>query len=90
MKTFINAIDRISGFGGWAAGVLMVIALIIGMSEIVARYGFGKTLYIRRRVFGLPHGHAHLLLGLGYTLRERAGHIRMMFLVHFLMKAGAG
>ena len=31
MKTFITWIDRISGFGGWMAGILMVVALVIGV-----------------------------------------------------------
>jgi len=82
MKTLINAIDRISGFGGWAAGVLMVIALVIGMSEIVTRYAFGKTLYIADEYSGYLMAML-TFLGLAYTLRER-GHIRMMFLVHVL------
>jgi len=82
MKTFINAIDRISGFGGWAAGVLMVIALVIGVSEIVTRYAFGKTLYIADEYSGYLMAML-TFLGLAYTLRER-GHIRMMFLMHIL------
>ena len=82
MKTFINAIDRISGFGGWTAGIMMVIALVIGMSEIVTRYVFGKTLYIADEYSGYLMAML-TFFGLAYTLRER-GHIRMMFLVHFL------
>jgi len=68
MKTFINAIDRISGFGGWTAGVMMVIALVIAFRKSLQSV-FGKPVH-RRRVFGLPHGHAHVLR-LAYTLRER-------------------
>jgi TRAP-type C4-dicarboxylate transport system permease small subunit len=82
MKTFINAIDRISGFGGWTAGVLMVAALVIGISEIVTRYAFGKTLYVADEYSGYLMAML-TFLGLAYTLRER-GHIRMMFVVHFL------
>jgi TRAP-type C4-dicarboxylate transport system permease small subunit len=82
MKSLINAIDRISGFGGWTAGVLMVIALVIGVSEIVTRYVFGKTLYIADEYSGYLMAML-TFLGLAYTLRER-GHIRMMFLVHVL------
>lgn len=82
MKTFINAIDRLTGFGGWTAGVMMVIALIIGVSEIVARYVFGKTLYIADEYSGYLMAML-TFFGLAYTLRER-GHIRMMFLLHFL------
>ena len=82
MKTVIKAIDRISGFGGWSAGVLMVAALLIGVSEIVTRYVFGKTLYIADEYSGYLMAML-TFLGLAYTLRER-GHIRMMFLIHFL------
>lgn len=82
MKRIVNAIDRISGFGGWTAGVMMVLALAIGISEIVARYVFGKTLYIADEYSGYLMAML-TFLGLAYTLRER-GHIRMMFLVHFL------
>lgn len=82
MKTFINAIDRISGFGGWTAGIMMVIALAIGVAEIVTRYVFGKTLYIADEYSGYLMAML-TFFGLAYTLRER-GHIRMMFLVHTL------
>jgi TRAP-type C4-dicarboxylate transport system permease small subunit len=82
MKAIINAIDRLSGFGGWTAGIFMVIALVIGISEIVTRYVFGKTLYIADEYSGYLMAML-TFLGLAYTLRER-GHIRMMFLLHFL------
>jgi TRAP-type C4-dicarboxylate transport system permease small subunit len=82
MKTFINAIDRISGFGGWTAGVMMVVALFIGVAEIVVRSVFGKTLYISDEYSGYLMAML-TFFGLAYTLRER-GHIRMMFLPHFL------
>jgi TRAP-type C4-dicarboxylate transport system permease small subunit len=81
MKTIINAIDRISGFGGWTAGIMMVIALVIGLSEIVTRSVFGKTLYIADEYSGYLMAML-TFFGLAYTLRER-GHIRM-FLPHFL------
>jgi len=82
MKKIINVIDRISGCGGWTAGGMMVVALAIGISEIVARYVFGKTLYIADEYSGYLMAML-TFIGLSYTLRER-GHIRMMFLVHFL------
>jgi TRAP-type C4-dicarboxylate transport system permease small subunit len=82
MKTIINAIDRISGFGGWTAGVMMAVALVIGISEIITRYLFGKTLYIADEYSGYLMAML-TFFGLSYTLRER-GHIRMMFLVHVL------
>jgi len=82
MKTFINALDRISGFGGWTAGIMMVAALVIGIAEIVVRSVFSKTLYIADEYSGYLMAML-TFLGLAYTLRER-GHIRMMFLPHFL------
>ncbi len=82
MKTIINAIDRISGFGGWTAGIMMVVALVIGVAEIVVRSVFGKTLYISDEYSGYLMAML-TFFGLAYTLRER-GHIRMMFLLHFL------
>jgi len=82
MKKLINAIDKISGFGGWTAGIMTVIALLIVCSEIVTRSIFGKTLYISDEYSGYLMAML-TFFGLAYTLRER-GHIRMMFLVHFL------
>jgi TRAP-type C4-dicarboxylate transport system permease small subunit len=82
MKAFINAIDRISGLGGLTAGIMMVIALVIGLAEIVTRTFFGKTLYIADEYSGYLMAML-TFCGLAYTLRER-GHIRMMFLPHFL------
>ncbi|MDX9821697.1 MAG: TRAP transporter small permease [Syntrophales bacterium] len=82
MKKLIIAIDRISGFGGWTAGIMTVIALLIVCSEIVTRSIFGKTLYISDEYSGYLMAML-TFFGLAYTLRER-GHIRMMFLFHFL------
>jgi TRAP-type C4-dicarboxylate transport system permease small subunit len=82
MKKIINAIDRISGFGGWAAGIMMVAALVVGLTEIVARSVLGKTIYIADEYSGYLMAML-TFFGLAYTLRER-GHIRMMFLPHFL------
>jgi TRAP-type C4-dicarboxylate transport system permease small subunit len=82
MKKVINAIDRISGFGGWAAGSMMSVALLIVVSEIVTRSVFGRTLYISDEYSGYLMAML-TFFGLAYTLRER-GHIRMMFLLHVL------
>ncbi len=82
MKKLINAIDAISGFGGWAAGIMMALGLLIVCSEIVARTWLGKTLYISDEYSGYLMSML-TFFGLAYTLRER-GHIRMMFLVHFM------
>lgn len=82
MKRWINAIDRIAGFGGWTAGVMMMAALLVVCSEIVARTLFGKTLYISDEYSGYLMAML-TFFGLAYTLRER-GHIRMMFLLHVI------
>jgi TRAP-type C4-dicarboxylate transport system permease small subunit len=82
MKKLINAIDRVSGFGGWTAGIMMAIALLIVCSEIFIRSIFNKTLYITDEYSGYLMAML-TFFGLAYTLRER-GHIRMMFAFHFL------
>lgn len=82
MKRVINAIDTISGIGGWFAGIMMAIALILALCEIGIRTFFSGTLYITDEYSGYLMA-ALTLSGLAYTLRER-GHIRMMFLVHVL------
>ena len=82
MKRLINFIDRLSGIGGWSAGILMTISLLLALSEISIRTFFGGTLYIADEYSGYLMA-ALTLCGLAYTLRER-GHIRMMFLVHVL------
>lgn len=82
MKKLVNVIDRVSGFGGWAAGVMMAAALLIVVAEIVTRSVFGKTLYISDEYSGYLMAML-TFFSLAYTLRER-GHIRMMFLPHML------
>ena len=59
-----------------------IVALVIGVAEIVVRSVFGKTLYISDEYSGYLMAML-TFFGLAYTLRER-GHIRMMFLLHFL------
>ena len=82
MKRIINAIDTLSGIGGWSAGILMTIALVLALAEIITRTYFGQTLYIADEYSGYLMALV-TACGLAYTLRER-GHIRMMFLVHIL------
>jgi TRAP-type C4-dicarboxylate transport system permease small subunit len=82
MKTFINAADRISGFGGLSAGIMTVAALVIVVSEIVTRTFFDRTLYISDEYSGYLMS-MMTFMGLAYTLRER-GHIRMMFFLNVL------
>ena len=82
MKTLINTIDRLSGIGGWAAGIMMVMALVISVGEIVIRSFFHGTFYVTDEYTGYLMAML-TFIGLAYTLRER-GHIRMMFLPHLL------
>lgn len=82
MKKFIALIDRVSGFSGWTAGIMMALALLIVVAEIVARSVFGKTTYISDEYSGYLMAML-TFLGLAYTLRER-GHIRVMVLTHAL------
>ena len=82
MKKIINLIDKISGFNGWVAGIMMAVALVLTVVEIVARTGFSKTLYVADEYSGYLMAML-TFSGLAYTLRER-GHIRMMMLPHFI------
>lgn len=82
MNKIINLIDKISGFNGWVAGIMMAVALILTVTEIVARTGLSKTLYVVDEYSGYLMA-AMTFCGLAYTLRER-GHIRMMMLPHFV------
>jgi TRAP-type C4-dicarboxylate transport system permease small subunit len=77
MKKLIILIDNLSGIGGWVAGILMAIALVISVGEIIFRSFLHSTLYTGYLMAMLT------FMGLAYTLRER-GHIRMMFLPHFI------
>jgi TRAP-type C4-dicarboxylate transport system permease small subunit len=82
MKKLINFVDNLSGFSGWAAGIMIAISLIITVVEIVYRTAFSRTIYITDEY----SGYLMTMLtfcGLAYTLRER-GHIRMMMLPHFI------
>lgn len=82
MKKLINFIDNLSGIGGWVAGVFMAAGLAISVAEIVYRSSLDRTLYITDEYTGYLMAML-TFMGLGYTLRER-GHIRMMFLPHFI------
>ena len=82
MKKLINLIDNLSGIGGWVAGIMMAVALVISVAEIVYRSFLDKTLYIADEYTGYLMAML-TFMGLAYTLRER-GHIRMMFLPHFI------
>ena len=82
MKKLINLIDNLSGIGGWVAGILMAVALVISVSEIIFRSFLNSTLYVADEYTGYLMAML-TFAGLAYTLRER-GHIRMMFLPHFI------
>lgn len=82
MKKLINLLDGLSGAGGWLAGILMVLALLLVMGEVVIRSAFSGTLYVADEYAGYLMAML-TFAGLAYTLRER-GHIRMMFLPHIL------
>ena len=82
MKKLINLIDNLSGIGGWVAGILMAVALVISVGEIIFRSFLHSTLYVADEYTGYLMAML-TFMGLAYTLRER-GHIRMMFLPHFI------
>lgn len=82
MKKTIRLIDSLSGFSGWAAGVMTFIAVLLVSGEIIYRSVFSRTLYITDEYSGYLMTMV-TFCGLAYTLRER-GHIRMMMLPHFL------
>jgi len=82
MKKLINFIDNLSGFSGWAAGIMMAIAFVLTVAEIIMRTGFSRTLYIADEYSGYLMAML-TFCGLAYTLRER-GHIRIMILPHFI------
>ncbi len=82
MKKLINAIDRVSGFSGGMAGLLIAIALLIVVAEIVTRSFFGKTIYISDEYSGYLMSMV-TFMGLAYTLRER-GHIRVLVMTHLM------
>jgi TRAP-type C4-dicarboxylate transport system permease small subunit len=82
MKRFINAVDRLSAAGAWAAGIMAVAALLLVISEIAARSIFGRTIYVAEEYSGYLMSML-TFIGLAYTLREKA-HIRMMFLLNTL------
>jgi len=77
-KSVVNGVDRISGLGGFLAGVMMCLGVGLIVSEIVMRTLFSKTLYVTEEYAGYLMAML-TFCALGYTLRER-GHIRMTFL----------
>lgn len=78
VKKLINALDTLSGFGGFLAGTMMCIGVVLIVSEIILRTGFSKTLYVTEEYAGYLMAML-TFCALGYTLRDRS-HIRMTFL----------
>ncbi|MEJ5359656.1 MAG: TRAP transporter small permease [Desulfobacterales bacterium] len=86
MKAIVLAAHRLSGLGGWIAVCAMVAALLLVLSEIFGRTLFNRTLYVTEEY----SGYLMCVLtfsSLAYTLREK-GHIRMVFLLRALSRAG--
>jgi TRAP-type C4-dicarboxylate transport system permease small subunit len=78
MKPLIRFIDKLSLLGGYAAGVMTCLGLVIVLVEIIARSLFDATIYVTDEYSGyLMCGLA--FCGLAYTFKEK-GHIRMVFL----------
>lgn len=78
METFIRWCDRLSKGCGVIAGILLIVAVILVLSEIVVRTLLDSTLYITEEYTGYLMA-AITTLALAYTLQDK-GHIRMVFL----------
>ncbi|KJS02812.1 MAG: hypothetical protein VR65_03965 [Desulfobulbaceae bacterium BRH_c16a] len=78
MKFFIRTIDRLSGFCGALAGIMLCAGLALTAVEIVLRSAFDSTLFITDEYSGYMMC-GLTFCGLSYTLREK-GHIRMTFI----------
>lgn len=77
-KKLVNALDKVSAFGGFLAGFMMCLGVALISSEIILRSVFSKTLYVTEEYAGYLMAML-TFCALGYTLRDR-GHIRMIFL----------
>jgi len=78
MKRVITIVEKLSGLGGWMAGIMICLALGLVIAEILLRSILDSTLYVSEEY----SGYLMCMLtfcALAYTLRER-GHIRMVFL----------
>jgi TRAP-type C4-dicarboxylate transport system permease small subunit len=78
VKRLVNALDKLSGFGGFLAGAMMCVGVALIVAEIIMRTGLNRTLYVTEEYAGYLMAML-TFCALGYTLRER-GHIRMTFL----------
>ena len=86
METYIRFCDRLSKGCGIIAGIMLLFAVVLVLTEIVIRTLLDSTLYITDEYTGYLMA-AITTLALAYTLREK-GHIRMVFL-HTLLKGKA-
>jgi len=82
MEKFTRLCDSLSKGCGILAGIMMLIALVLVLTEIVIRTLFSSTLYITEEYTGYLMA-AITFLALAYTLKEK-GHIRMVFLYSLL------
>ncbi len=78
VKKIVALCDRISVWGGYLSGLLIVLGLGLILLEIVLRNLLDRTLYITEEYSGYLMC-ALTFCALAYTLKERA-HIRMTFL----------
>ncbi len=86
MTAMIRLAQRLSALGGWIAVCAMVSALLLVLAEIFGRSLFNRTLYVTEEYSGYLMC-VLTFCSLAYTLREK-GHIRMVFLLRALSRAG--
>src|SRR5699024_5389656 len=82
MGLFIKVIDRITDTLGIIAGLFMVSAVLMVLTEVILRTVFDGTLYITQE-YTAYFMVAVTFFGLAYTLKEK-GHIRLSFLHRFV------
>ncbi len=87
VKKIVALCDRISVWGGYLSGLLIVLGLGLILLEIVLRNLLDRTLYITEEYSGYLMC-ALTFCALAYTLKERA-HIRMTFL-HKVVQGAPG
>ena len=86
MEKTLRALERVSKAGGALSGFMMIASVLLVLTEIVVRTGFGKTLYIAEEYSGYLMA-GMTFIALAYTLKDKS-HIRMVFL-HSVLKGRA-